>query len=168
MTKKAWEEMSPNLVTIGWNEATEQAFRQMAIRRVRHLPVVDDAGHVIGILSDRDVQRSMISQIDRPSNQPMGDEVIKFDPDSRVRDYMNWPPKAVDQYTDLRVVAERMIAEKISSFLVLREECVIGIVTSEDLLKVLVQLLAESKSSKNWNLSHLFDESSSDLSRTLI
>jgi acetoin utilization protein AcuB len=168
MSKKVWEEMSPNLITIGWNETMEHAHHRMHAKRVRHLPVLDDSGKIVGILSDRDVQRSMISQIDRPSRQSMSDEVIEFDPESRVRDYMTWPAKTVDQYTDLRVVAERMVSEKISSFLVSRGEQTLGIVTAEDLLKVLIQLLADPKSPKNWNLSHIFDESSEGLARTLI
>lgn len=168
MTKKAWEEMSPNLITIGWNESMERAFNRMHSKRIRHLPVMDDGGQIVGILSDRDVQRAMISRIDCPTRQTMSDETIEFDPESRVRDYMSWPAKSVDQYTDLRVVAERMVAEKVSSFLVSRGDQTLGIVTAEDLLNVLIQLLADPKTPKNWTLSGIFEESSSRLERTLV
>ncbi|MBS1962299.1 MAG: CBS domain-containing protein [Bdellovibrionales bacterium] len=168
MTKRAWEEMSPDLITIGWNEPVERAFHRMRAKRIRHLPVLDEAGAIVGILSDRDVQRAMISSIERPSSQPLGDETIEFDPESRVRDYMTWPAKSVDRNCDLKEVTERMIAEKVSSFLITRGEATLGILTAEDLLKLLARLLADPKTPKNWTLAGLLDETSAELERTVI
>src|SRR5688572_30168665 len=102
------ENMSSHLVTIGWNEKMENAYKRMQSLRVRHLPVLNDQGEVIGMLSDRDIQRSMISQIERPSGRIVSDETIQFDENCLVRDYMSWPVKSVEQNTELRRVAERM------------------------------------------------------------
>lgn len=168
MTRRAWEEMSPDLITIGWNEPIERAYARMRAKRVRHLPVLDDRGDVAGILSDRDVQRAMISQVDAPTRQPFPDETIEFDPESRVRDYMSWPAEFADQSTDLRAVAERMVSEKISSLLVSRGDTILGIVTAEDLLKVLIQVLAEPTAPQNWTLKRLLDETGIHLAKTLV
>lgn len=153
MSKKAQESMSTDLMMIGWQERIETAYRRMTTARIRHLPVHDESGEIVGMISDRDVQRAMISQIDGV------EETIEFDPDARVTDYMSWPVKRVEQDTDLCRVAERMIEEKVSSMLICQGKRPVGIVTAEDLLKVLVELLADSKTPARWNLSELSSES---------
>ena len=49
-----------------------------------------------------------------------------------------------------------MIKEKVSSYLVTKEGQVIGIITTEDLLKLLASMLGESHSSWRKNLSDIF------------
>ena len=149
------ENMSKHLITIDWNESMERAYDVLKANEVRHLPVYSNSGEIIGILSDRDVQRAMISQIESVEGHGMRDETIDFDPNTRVRDYMSWPPKSVEFNTDLKVVTEKMIAEKISSLLVTKGEKIIGIVTTEDLLKALADLLGESKTPLQWTLERL-------------
>lgn len=167
-TKLVTENMSAHLFTIGWHEKMENAYNFMQSRRVRHLPVVNNMGEIIGMLSDRDVQRSMISQIERSSGRIISDETIQFDEESQVLDYMSWPAKSVEHSTDLRVVAERMVAEKLSSLLVCNGKRTIGIVTAEDLLKVLITLLADSKAPKGWTLEHIFEDTFKQLKNSLL
>lgn len=156
--------MSTHLITIGWNETMESAYKRMHLKKVRHLPVSNDLGEIIGMLSDRDVQRAMISEIKRPHGQLIADESIAFDEEKRVRDYMSWPAKTIDQLADLRLAAERMIQEKVSSFLVVRQlkssAKAVGILTAEDMLKVLIELLTEPKTPvPGWSLEDLFKSS---------
>jgi len=122
--------MSANLVTISAYQPISEAKDLMEERAIRHLPVVDSEGLVIGILSDRDVNRAM-SPV-RPGF--MGGNVVS--------DFMSWPAITVDEEMPLADVAEGMLDEKVSSFLVTREgREVVGIITSDDLLKVLRNLL---------------------------
>src|SRR5687767_13929897 len=108
MTKKtAGENMSAKLVTINFNENIETAYLRMQKRRLRHLPVCDDTGEVVGMLSDRDVQRAMISEVKREWANSAASESIAFDPHSRVRDYMSWPIMTVERNSDLKLVIER-------------------------------------------------------------
>jgi acetoin utilization protein AcuB len=169
MNKKLVKEnMSSHLITIGWNEKMESAYKRMQSKRVRHLPVINDAGEVVGMLSDRDVQRSMISEIERPSGRIVSDETIEFDVDSKVRDYMSWPAKEVDQHTELRFVAEQMVVEKVSSLLVCNGNKTVGIVTAEDLIKVLIELLSDPKTPIRWTLEHILDGTFNQLKSTLV
>jgi CBS domain-containing protein len=128
--------MSPNLVTISAYRPIAEARDLMEEKGIRHLPVVDSEGLVIGILSDRDVNRAM-SPV-RPG----------FMGGSAVSDFMSWPAITVDEGMPLAEVAEGMLDEKVSSFLVTRGgREVVGIITSDDLLKVLRNLLrGETKS----------------------
>jgi CBS domain-containing protein len=47
--------MNPNVVTIGSDQRIGDAARTMVIQDVNRLPVVDDDGHVLGIISRMDV-----------------------------------------------------------------------------------------------------------------
>lgn len=168
MQKIVRENMSADLITIGWNERMETAYSRMLMNKVRHLPVLSETGEVIGMLSDRDVQRAMISEIVKTGGHSTSEETLRFDPQSRVRDYMSWPALSVEQDSDLRLVAERMIAEKVSSYLVRDVNRIVGIVTAEDLLKVLIDLLADPKSGAKWTLEHVMNGAFDKLSNTLI
>lgn len=136
MKKSTGEMMSKSLVTISQNRSLGDALQLMEEHRIRHLPVTEDDGAtVVGILSDRDVQRAM-SPV-RPS----------FLPGQLVRDFMSWPAITVAENTPIADVAEGMIDEKVSAFLVARGEEVVGIVTSEDLLRLLKDVMREEKPS---------------------
>lgn len=162
------ENMSSHIITIGWNERIETAFKRMQQNNVRHLPVLTESGEIIGMLSDRDVQRAMVSSIENELMERGISETIVFDPETRVRDYMGWPVKTVDQHTELSLVAERMIHEKISSFLVSHGDNIVGIVTTEDLLKTLIHLLAPLKGKSQWTLKHILEKTFSQLESTLV
>jgi CBS domain-containing protein len=49
--------MSTAVVTASMNETIGQADFDMRLAMIRHLPVVDDHGHLVGIVSDRDLRR---------------------------------------------------------------------------------------------------------------
>ena len=151
------EKMSREVVTIGWKEKMETAFQRMRSLRLRHFPVMNDTGEVIGMLSDRDVQRAMISNVERDMGRITSDETIQFDSDSLVRDYMSWPVKAVDHRMELRAVVERMLVDKVSSLLVKKGECPVGIITTDDLMRVLIDILSEPKGSVQWNLEQVME-----------
>lgn len=130
------DSMTHKLVTLRWNEPMTEAALLMEERRIRHLPVTDVSGQVIGILSDRDVKQAM--NPDRPG----------FAPNCLVGDYMSWPALTVPEAMPLDKVAEGMIDEKVSAFLVKgKDDEVVGIITSEDLLKFLVATLRDGKPS---------------------
>ncbi len=115
------------LVVVHWMDEMDRAFRVLLQNRVRHLPVVDDDGAVIGVISERDFNRAMRG--DKP----------EFAPGARVRDYMSWPVEAIDEWAPIEQAARAMINKKISSLVVTRGQRIVGIVTTEDLLRALVE-----------------------------
>jgi CBS domain-containing protein len=58
------EIMTPNPITINCNTSVEAAMRLMTENRIRHLPVIDSARHVAGILSIGDLVNWMITSQD--------------------------------------------------------------------------------------------------------
>jgi CBS domain-containing protein len=118
--------MSKKLITVMWNDDLLTAMLKMKNARIRHLPVVDQLGEVLGILSHRDI----------PTDGSDEDYAMEI-----VRDYMSTPVHTVEFKTNLVDVAKQMIDKKISSLLVQDNNEVVGIVTHEDLLKALVHIL---------------------------
>lgn len=128
---------SRDLAIVRWLDRLDEAYALMTKRGIRHLPVADDEGAVVGIISDRDFQRAMwIEQPDFASGyvaQP------SFDPNRTVRDFMSWPVTSIDEGRSVADAALLMLDQKISALLVTRgEDQVVGIVTTEDLLRALL------------------------------
>jgi CBS domain-containing protein len=121
------------LVTIPFDRTMEEAYRFMEQWGVRHLPVTDAGGAVVGILADRDVYRAMNPR--RPG----------FDEGSLVADFMSWPAISVSETESLCHVADTMATEKVSALLIHNQtDTVVGIITAEDLLRIMAK---EEKSS---------------------
>ena len=55
------ELMSRDVVTIGDTETCHEAIEQMCRRKVRHLPVLDREGALVGIVTDRDVRHRLFA-----------------------------------------------------------------------------------------------------------
>lgn len=129
------ENMTRSLITVKWNYPMDRAFGIMEEHRIRHLPVTDSNGKVVGVLSRHDVERAM--NPNRPS----------FAADCFVGDFMSWPVVSVKESTPIKDVAEGMIDEKVSCFLVENSTGdTVGIITSEDLLRLLHSMLTENTS----------------------
>lgn len=52
--------MTPSPETISTTSTAEEAGRRMSALHLRHLPVVDDGGRLVGILSDRNLRGPML------------------------------------------------------------------------------------------------------------
>jgi acetoin utilization protein AcuB len=129
------ESMTKSMITVKWSYPMDLAYQTMEERRIRHLPVTDETGKVMGVLSLHDVERAM--NPNRPG----------FAQGTVVGDFMSWPALTVKDSVPIRDVAEGMVDEKVSCFLVENEEgALVGIITSEDLLRLLKGLLSSNAS----------------------
>lgn len=134
--------MSKKLITVKMGDSVRKAYQMMQECRIRHLPVTDETGSIIGLLSDRDVQRAM-----KPCKNEMGDSdaEIEFDPKFTAADFMSWPIRSVPTHTSILDLVTRMLNEKVSAFVVIDEHNYPkGIVTTDDLLKFLLRSLEKN------------------------
>lgn len=116
------EVMTTNLRTVYEDEAMNSADWDMAVNEIRHLPVVDTERKLVGLLSDRDVMRSMIEH--RGRSVTVG-EVMS-------RSVKTVPPEmsAVD-------AVELMLRAKCHALPVVdAQHQVLGIITSTDFLEL--------------------------------
>ncbi len=120
MKSKVGTYTSRGLTIIHRGESIRAARVLMRAQRIRHLPVVDDQQRVVGLISERDIS-------DREDSA------------ESVGDRMHFEVITIDEGNSVSEAASIMIAEKVSSLLVLKDEFVVGIITSEDLLRVLTE-----------------------------
>jgi CBS domain-containing protein len=138
---KLEENITKSITSVRWNFTMEKAWKLMQERNIRHLPVRDQTGTLVGLLSDHDVSRAM-----DPVDQSFEDGVI-------VAEYMTQPVITVEQNTPVSTVTKIMIEGKISSLLITKSDEVVGIVTSEDLLKLLWSMLQNDEKKDQLALS---------------
>jgi CBS domain-containing protein len=129
--------MTKHPLTIGYEETIRKANEMMSQHRFRHLPVTDHLGEVIGILSDRDIQRAM------EARKTGIDIELVIAPHKKVKDYMSWPPHTVRDDGSLADALRFMISEKISAILITSSLTgkIRGILTSEDLIRDYLRIL---------------------------
>jgi len=144
------DSMSFGVVSIDRDDEMSTAYNKMHENRIRHLPVTDSSGNIVGILSDRDVNRAMLCN----------STDAQFELGAKVRNYMSWPVKTYDKNRKLKDVAKEMIKDKISCLLVSdAQNNIVGIITTDDLLRVLIELLDEPRPVRAWNLEDLIKTS---------
>ena len=136
---KIREIMRTNVATVKPGSSVKEAFEIMRQGHFRHLPVVDKAGKVQGILSDRDI-RNVTVILDRDVQGPE-DYLI---PDrAKVTDVMVPVPVTASPDEDVLWAVELMQKHGFSCLPVLDREKLVGIVTVSDLLKLLGKLLRQ-------------------------
>lgn len=140
------DNMSKKVITVSWTSHLSEAYGKMKKANIRHLVAIDDLGYAKGIISDRDFQRAMFVGSNFEASENSG---AMFNQTDTIRDFMSWPIESVDSGAELSKVAEGMITKKISAFLVKDKDDVVGIITYEDLLRVLTKILANQRTFKD-------------------
>jgi acetoin utilization protein AcuB len=124
------------------------AYAIMKEKGIRHLPVLDERNSIVGILSDRDIQRAMDVKKVNGFQQ-----LISISETKIVEDYMSWPVYLVSETTLVTRVAEELLDKKVSAFIVQDNlGRMKGIVTTDDLLK---HFLENSKESDNIHIKNI-------------
>jgi CBS domain-containing protein len=66
--------MSTDVVTCACGDGVDRLMSLMTERRIRHLPVVDDHGHLAGIVSIGDVVKARLTELEQ-ENQALADYI---------------------------------------------------------------------------------------------
>lgn len=130
---KVSELMSQNVVTIGPSATCRDAVGRMHGACVRHLPVVDAKGELIGIVTDRDLRHHLF---DPRVLKELG--IIAMDTlldAAQVADVMSSPAVSVRAGDELIEAARLMLEDKVGSLPVVEGGRVVGIITETDLLR---------------------------------
>lgn len=129
-----WMQRKP--ITIKPQETLRTAWQLLRQYRIRHLPVVEK-GRLVGIVTDRDIRRAL--QLDATSLE--FHELLDLLDRVKVRDIMSTKIITVTPETPVEEAARIMVEMKIGCLPVLEGERPVGIITENDLLKALVDLL---------------------------
>lgn len=125
--------MSRQVVTIGTSDSCLEAVRRMHQARVRHLPVVNREGMLVGIVTDRDLRHHLFSPgVFKDVGQTAVEILLKAVP---VAEIMSTPVISVEPQDEMMDVARLMLEEKVGSLPVVEAGRVVGILTETDMLR---------------------------------
>lgn len=122
--------MTPNPTTVHRDDSVKDAKRRLIENGIKHLPVVDDEGFVVGILTDRDIKMKQAV-----SNDPL------FHDNAVVSELCVANPFCVPPDWEVREVLRGMLKKKIGSTLITDHGKILGIFTTVDGVRVLADLL---------------------------
>lgn len=112
--------MSTALITVNVNEPIKEAHAEMQVGVIRHLPVVDDRGRLVGVLSDRDLLKANATKKPHKVADVMTRDMVTVAPDATAES-----------------AAGLMLDNKISSVLVVDDQStLIGVITQTDYVEV--------------------------------
>ena len=125
--------MTTDLFTVHPNEPIDLVAKLMDWKRIRHIPVEDDQGKLVGLISCFEVLRHCAPSLQQAESEPLPVGAI-----------MQSKPLTLPPETPLVEAVARMQQEKSASLLVARDERLIGIVTEHDILTLTARLLERS------------------------
>jgi CBS domain-containing protein len=143
---KACEVMSTTVITVPAEATIVEAAKVMLEHGVSGVPVVDNEGHLVGIVTEGDLfRRCEIGTAPDPSMQSRGPpsnpgtfrRFVKSH-GRQVRDIMTRDIVRVFEDTPLARVAELLDMKQIKRMPVMRDGKIVGIVSRADLLRALV------------------------------
>ena len=115
--------MSTDLFTVGPDDLIDLAAGVMDWRRVRHIPVEDEHGQLVGVITHRDLLHLLACGTTSAANRP-----------STVREIMKEHPLTVSSTTPTLDALEIMQTSRVGCLPVVDDGQLVGIVTSYDFL----------------------------------
>lgn len=131
------ERMSKNPYTIAPDTPVDEALRKMHEAHIRRFPVLDKAGKMVGIVSEKDLLFASPSPATTLSIYEMHYLLSKL----QVAEVMKKDVITVTEDTPVEDAARIMTDRKIGSLPVLRNGQLVGIITESDLFKLFQELL---------------------------
>jgi acetoin utilization protein AcuB len=129
--------MSTQPVTIQADTSITKALKVMRQHGVRRLPVMDDKGEMIGIISEKDLLYASPSPATSLSIYEMHYMLTQL----KVTELMTADVVTITPDTPLEEAARIMADNKIGGLPVLREGKLVGIITETDIFKVFLEML---------------------------
>ena len=133
--KRVGDVMTRHVITVGQNQKLVTADDVMRLERIRHLPVVDDAGGLAGIVTQRDLFHSgLVKALGYGTHareqaldlfvvkEAMHNEVVTTTPDTLLAD-----------------AARTMLDKRIGCLVVLEAGKIVGILTEGDFVKLALE-----------------------------
>jgi len=129
--------MTTKLVTLFAEQAMPLAEEIMRFRHIRHLPVVEPSGNLVGLVSHRDIlaanTSSLVGLTDEQRRARQGSVLVK--------DIMTKDMWTVTPQTYAEVAAQTLLDHAYGCLPVVEDGKLVGILTERDFLKVAILYL---------------------------
>ena len=130
--------MTSSPVAVPESTPVRDALAMLETMEIRHLPVVDDEGALVGMVSERDLHSFYAPRAELAGHWVDRARLKLGEPVSRI---MIRRPVAVEDDAPLAKAIETLLAEKVSAVPVVRAGKLTGIVSYVDLLRMLADRL---------------------------
>jgi CBS domain-containing protein len=133
--KRVRDLMSPDVTSLGHNDALVIADDVMRLGRIRHMPVLDDDQRLVGILSQRDLFRGALARAlgygTHAQQMLLGQLVVK--------EVMTTSPITIGPDASITEAAGLMIRHKIGCLIVMEGDRVVGVLTESDFVSAMAE-----------------------------
>ena len=131
MTTEPW--------TLKATDSLEAARQLMTEKHIRHIPIVDDQGRLVGLVTHRDLLAASIPQL-----ADMGDEQrMAFEASTPLQKIMTTELSVISETMNLRQAALHLQAHKYGCLPVVSKGKLTGIITDSDFVAVAIDLLEQ-------------------------
>ncbi len=135
------ERMTHPVITIEPDTQVQEALNMMHREHVRRFPVTNTKGHLVGMVSERDLLEASPSDATSLSVWELNYLLSKI----LVKEVMVKDVITVSEDTLLETAARIMADGKIGGLPVMRDSKVVGIITETDLFKIFLEVLGARK-----------------------
>jgi acetoin utilization protein AcuB len=129
--------MTTSPVSIQPDALVAGAAEMMRTRKLRHLPVTDRGGRLVGIVTDRDLRQVIFDPAIQARLGRSADALKTL----TVRDVMTWGVVTARPETSIRNAAWLMREQRVGALPVLRSGRLVGIVTEHDVMRAFEEAL---------------------------
>ena len=135
-TMRVKNRMTPNPIVANLKTNYNEALRLMKQNQIKHLPILDEKGKPIGIVT----QANMLRTAPSPVTTLNVFEIASYLDNVTVDKIMTSPVLAVDESCSITNAANFMLINKIDSLLVMRDETLVGIITIADIFRTFIEM----------------------------
>jgi CBS domain-containing membrane protein len=130
------EMMSTGVQTLPQSASLADAQQMMAKFGCRHIPIIEEGGHLTGLVSHRDVLAAADSSLlpDGKATDPS---------DVLISDFMNEGVFSVNPGTSLRKAAMYMRNQRYGCLPIVENGALVGIITDSDFVNIAIDLLEQ-------------------------
>jgi acetoin utilization protein AcuB len=130
--------MSKHPLTISIDESLSGAHQYMQAQKIRHLPVVDRSGKMVGLVAEEDLLKAEPSEATLLSVWEIHSLLTKV----KVKDVMVKSVITATEDTPIEEAAHLMLDHTIGCLPVLRAGKLVGIITESDIFRTFMELFA--------------------------
>lgn len=131
------ELMTQNPYTMGREASLADVFEVMNEKNVRHVPIVDADGRLLGLVSHRDI---VAGSLELEENLPVSEQQ-GLRRAQGVTEVMTSEPETVTSEEDLHAAGELMLENKFGCLPVVDGDQLVGILTESDFVRYVVETL---------------------------
>ena len=135
------EMMTANPKTLTEQDTLADVQAVMARYSCRHVPIVEDDSHLVGLVSQRDVLRVTGSSLIEDADQQIADDVT-------IGEFMTRDVFTVSPATSLRKAAIYIRSQRYGCLPVVENRELVGLITDSDFVNIAIDLLEQLEESE--------------------